>query len=64
MKGSKMKIKPINPIARAMLRLRKPKQIIPNKKKNYVPDIDDYDDVYIDMDTGEIKTEDDADDKK
>ena len=64
MKGSKMKIKPINPIARAMLRLRKPKQVIPNKKKNYVPDIDDYDDVYIDMDTGEIKTEDDADDKK
>ena len=59
MKGSKMKIKPINPIARAMLRLRKPKQVIPNKKKNYVPDIDDYDDVYIDMDTGEIKTEDD-----
>ena len=64
MKGSKMKIKPINPIARAMLRLRKPKQIIPNKKKNYVPDIDDYDDVYIDMDTGEIKTEDDPDYKK
>ena len=61
MKGSKMKIKPINPIARAMLRLRKPKQVIPNKKKNYVPDIDDYDDVYIDMDTGEIKTEDDSD---
>ena len=59
-----MKIKPINPIARAMLRLRKPKQIIPNKKKNYVPDIDDYDDVYIDMDTGEIKTEDDPDYKK
>ena len=64
MKGSKMKIKPINPIARAMLRLRKPKQVIPNKKKNYVPDIDDYDDVYIDMDTGEIKTEDDPDYKK
>ena len=64
MKGSKMRIKPINPIARAMLRLRKPKQIIPNKKKNYVPDIDDYDDVYIDMDTGEIKTEDDPDYKK
>ena len=59
-----MKIKPINPIARAMLRLRKPKQVIPNKKKNYVPDIDDYDDVYIDMDTGEIKTEDDPDYKK
>jgi len=61
MKGSKMKIKPINPIARAMLRLRKPKQVIPNKKKNYVPDIDDFDDVYIDMDTGEIKTEDNSD---
>ena len=56
-----MKIKPINPIARAMLRLRKPKQVIPNKKKNYVPDIDDFDDVYIDMDTGEIKTEDNSD---
>ena len=56
-----MRIKKINPVARAMLRLRKPKQIIPNKKKNYVPDIDDYDDVYIDMDTGEIKTEDDSD---
>ena len=53
-----MRIKKINPVARAMLRLRKPKQVIPNKKKNYVPDIDDYDDVYIDMDTGEIKTED------
>ena len=56
-----MKIKPINPIARAMLRLRKPKQVIPNKKKNYVPDIDDFDDVYIDMDTGEIKTKDNSD---
>ena len=64
MKGSKMKIKPINPIARAMLRLRKPKQVIPNKKKNYVPDIDDFDDVYIDMDTGEIKTKDDPDAEK
>ena len=49
-----MKIKPINPIARAMFRLRKPKQVIPNKKKNYVPDIDDFDDAYIDMGTGEI----------
>ena len=63
--GSKMKIfKRINPIARTMLRNRRSPQVIPNKKKNYVPDIDDYDDVYIDMDTGEIRTEDDADDKK
>ena len=55
-----MKIfKRINPIARTMLRNRRSPQVIPNKKKNYVPDIDDYDDVYIDMDTGEIKTEDD-----
>tara|TARA_R100001015_G_C4583700_1_gene139868 strand:- start:151 stop:333 length:183 start_codon:yes stop_codon:yes gene_type:complete len=60
-----MKIfKRINPIARTMLRNRRSPQVIPNKKKNYVPDIDDYDDVYIDMDTGEIRTEDDADDKK
>ena len=50
--------KRINPIARTMLRNRRSPQVIPNKKKNYVPDIDDYDDVYIDMDTGEIKTED------
>ena len=55
-----MKIfKRINPIARTMLRNRQSPQVIPNKKKNYVPDIDDYDDVYIDMDTGEIRTEDD-----
>ena len=54
-----MKIfKRINPIARTMLRNRRSPQVIPKKKKNYVPDIDDYDDVYIDMDTGEIKTED------
>ena len=60
-----MKIfKRVNPIARTMLRNRRSPQVIPNKKKNYVPDIDDYDDVYIDMDTGEIRTEDDADDKK
>ena len=47
-----MRIKKINPVARAMLRLRKPKQVIPNKMKDYVPDIDDFDDVYIDMITG------------
>jgi hypothetical protein len=41
-----------------MLSLRRSPQVIPNKKKNYVPDIDDYDDVYIDMDTGEIKSDD------
>ena len=63
MKGSKMKIiKPINPIARAMLRSRQSPQVVPNKKKNYIPDIDDYDDVYIDMDTGEIKSDDGDDD--
>tara|TARA_R100000995_G_C3456334_1_gene110775 strand:+ start:314 stop:454 length:141 start_codon:yes stop_codon:yes gene_type:complete len=45
-----------------MLRNRRSPQVIPNKKKNYVPDIDDFDDVYIDMDTGEIKTEDDDND--
>ena len=47
-----------------MLRLRKSPQVIPNKKKNYVPDIDDFDDAYIDMNTGEIKTENDPDNKK
>ena len=50
-----MRIKKINPVARAMLRLRKPKQVIPNKKKNRYPDVDDYDGVYIDMSTGEVK---------
>ena len=50
--------KRINPIARTMLRNRRSPQVIPNKKKNYVPDIDDFDDAYIDMDTGEIRTED------
>ncbi len=57
-----MRIKPINPIARAMLRSRQSPQVVPNKKKNYVPDIDDYDDVYIDMATGEIKSDDAEDD--
>ena len=57
-----MRIKPINPIARAMLRSRQSPQVVPNKKKNYVPDIDDYDDVYIDMATGEIKSDDGDDD--
>jgi len=47
-----------------MLQNRKPKQVIPNKKKNYVPDIDDYDDVYIDMRTGEIKSIDEDVDPK
>tara|TARA_X000001382_G_scaffold35382_1_gene23330 strand:- start:3117 stop:3305 length:189 start_codon:yes stop_codon:yes gene_type:complete len=52
-------LKRINPIARAMLRLRKPKQVIPNKKKNLPPEYDDEDieligDVYIDMDTGKV----------
>ena len=63
MKGSKMKIiKPINPIARAMLKLRRSPQVIPNKKKNRYPDIEDYDGVYIDMFTGEVKELDDAED--
>ena len=55
-------IKPINPIARAMLRSRQSPQVIPNKKKNRYPDIDDYDGVYIDMFTGEVKELDDAED--
>ena len=59
-----MRIKKINPVARAMLRLRKPKQVIPNKKKDYVPDIDDFDDVYIDMRTGEVCSHDDDIDPK
>ena len=51
-----MKIpKTINPIARAMLRLRKSPQVIPNKKKDRYPDVDDYDGVYIDMFTGKVK---------
>ena len=50
-----MRIKPINPIARAMLRSRRSPQIIPNKKKNNYHDVEDYDGVYIDMFTGEVK---------
>jgi hypothetical protein len=38
-----------------MLRLRKSPQVIPNKKKNRYPNVDDYDGVYIDMSTGEVK---------
>lgn len=57
-----MRIKKINPIARAMLNLRRSPQVIPNKKKNRYPDIDDYDGVYIDMFTGEVKELDDAED--
>lgn len=45
-----------------MLRLRKSPQVIPNKKKDWYPEIDDYDGVYIDMSTGEIKEIDDAED--
>ena len=47
-----------------MLRLRKSPQVIPNKKKNYVPDIDDFDDAYIDMTTGQICSHDDDIDPK
>jgi hypothetical protein len=47
-------LKKINPVARAMLRLRKPKQIIPNKKKDLPPEYDD--DCYINMDTGKLMT--------
>ena len=53
-----MRIKRVNPIAIAMLSLRRSPQVMASKKKGYVPDIDDYDDVYIDMDTGEIKSDD------
>ena len=60
-----MKIpKIINPIARTMLRNRRSPQVIPNKKKNYFPDIDDFNDVYIDMDTGKIVSEKDEIDPK
>ena len=60
-----MKIpKIINPIARTMLRNRRSPQVIPNKKKSYVPDIDDFDDAYIDMRTGEICSHDDDIDPK
>ena len=53
-----MRIIRVNPIAKAMLSLRRSPQVIPNKKKDYVPDIDDFDDVYIDMYTGQIMSED------
>ena len=45
-----------------MLRLRKSPQVIPNKKKDRYPDIDDYDGVYIDMSTGKVKQLNDAED--
>ena len=58
-----MKIpKKINPIARAMLSLRRSPQVIPNKKKNRYPDVEDYDGVYIDMFTGEVKELDNGED--
>lgn len=47
-----MQIKKINPIARVMLRLRKAKQVIPNKKKDLPPEYDE--DCYIDMETGKL----------
>ena len=59
-----MRIKRVNPIAKAMLSLRRSPQVVPNKKKDYVPDIDDYDDVYLDMDTGEIMSDDEDIDPK
>ena len=57
-----MKIKRINPIARAMLSLRRSPQVVPNKKKDRYPDVEDYDGVYIDMFTGEVKHLDEGDD--
>ena len=57
-----MKIKRINPIARAMLSLRRSPQVVPNKKKDKYPDVEDYDGVYIDMFTGEVKHLDEGDD--
>ena len=36
--------------------------MIPNKKKDRYPDVEDYDGVYIDMFTGEVKHLDDGDD--
>ena len=36
--------------------------MIPNKKKDRYPDVEDYDGVYIDMFTGEVKHLDDDDD--
>jgi len=57
-----VKIKRINPIARAMLSLRRSPQVIPNKKKDRYPDVEDYDGVYIDMFTGEVKHLDEGDD--
>ena len=47
-----------------MLRLRKSPQVIPNKKKKYVPDIDDFDDVYVDVNTGKIMCNDEDIDPK
>ena len=47
-----------------MLRLRKSPQVIPNKKKNYVPDIDDFEDVYMNMRTGQLMANDEDIDPK
>ena len=45
-----------------MLSLRRSPQVIPNKKKDRYPDVEDYDGVYIDMFTGEVKHLDEGDD--
>ena len=58
-----MPIKKINPIAIAMLSLRRSPQVVPNKKKDCYPDIEDYDGVYIDMFTGEVRQLDDDGDE-
>jgi len=57
-----MRIKRVNPIAKAMLSLRRSPQVVPNKKKDWYPDVEDYDGVYIDMFTGEVRQLDDGDD--
>ena len=51
--------KRINPVAKAMLQNRQSPKVIPNKKKDYYPDIDDHDGVWIDTLTGEVRYEDD-----
>ena len=45
-----------------MLSLRRSPQVVPNKKKDRYPDVEDYDGVYIDMFTGEVKHLDEGDD--
>lgn len=45
----------VNPLATAILSLGKSPKIIPKNKKDWYPDIDDNDGIYIDIRTGEIK---------